>query len=358
MVDDYGSPPSTNEIELTLFGPGYGEALAVHLGNERWLLVDSCVATGTKTPAAYDYLTQIGVCADRVKAIVASHWHDDHVRGLSNLVAYYPQAEFFFPAVFANREASAFLSAYSGRECKDLSRGTKELFSAWTSCDRPIAVKNRVQIMEDSSGNIPVRVCAYSPTEGAFADFLARIFQYIPRAGADLPIVHAPDISPNFTSIVVQVEFDDGALLLGADLEDHAELGWGAVLQDSWCRSRKVASLFKVAHHGSITGDNPDTWIHLVDCNPLAVLSPFNHGRCHLPTIEDKKRILSRTPNAYITSLSSRRPQMPADQLKRLGDICEDISISQSGFGAVRARREFGQSEWRVETFGSAARLA
>ena len=30
---DYGGPPAADEIEVTLFDPGYGEALAIHQCN-------------------------------------------------------------------------------------------------------------------------------------------------------------------------------------------------------------------------------------------------------------------------------------------------------------------------------------
>jgi len=47
---DYGVAPAADEIEVTLFGPGYGEAIAVHLGEGAWLLVDSCIDPESKAP--------------------------------------------------------------------------------------------------------------------------------------------------------------------------------------------------------------------------------------------------------------------------------------------------------------------
>ena len=101
---DYGVAPAADEIEVTLFGPGYGEAIAVHLGEGAWLLVDSCIDPESKAPASGTYLEQIGIDAGQVRAIVASHWHDDHVRGISQLAAKYPKADFVISAVFNNKE--------------------------------------------------------------------------------------------------------------------------------------------------------------------------------------------------------------------------------------------------------------
>lgn len=35
-------PPDAQEMEITLFGPGYGESVVVHLGDQHWFIVDSC----------------------------------------------------------------------------------------------------------------------------------------------------------------------------------------------------------------------------------------------------------------------------------------------------------------------------
>ena len=101
----------------------------MHLGEGVWLLIDSCIDPNTKEVASIAYLESIGVRADCVKAVVASHWHDDHVRGISKMAAKYPEAEFFHSAVFTDREASAFLAAHNGHSSAGLARGAKELFS-------------------------------------------------------------------------------------------------------------------------------------------------------------------------------------------------------------------------------------
>ena len=81
------TPPLHEEVEITIFGPGYGECIVVHVGSGRWIVIDSC-KHGTKTPpVALKYFDRIGVNpAVQVELVLVTHWHDDHIRGLNELL--------------------------------------------------------------------------------------------------------------------------------------------------------------------------------------------------------------------------------------------------------------------------------
>lgn len=352
---DYGLPPAGDEVEITLFGPGYGEAIAVHLGDSAWLLVDSCIDPSSKAPASAQYLDQIGIKTTQVRAIVASHWHDDHVRGFSELAAKYPDAELIISGVFQEKEARTFLSAYSGAQSADLARGAKELYSAMKLRETVYPVLNRSIILEASLNGRKVCVTALSPVSDAYAQFVARLASYLPRKGKSINI--APELHPNLEAVAIHIDLDNDAILLGADLEEHNRLGWSAVVADSWSGARKPASAFKVAHHGSYTGDCPQVWATLLAQEPTACLTPFTRGNVKLPTDTDRQRIRGNTQHAFISSGSSRRPNMDSRQLKRLNDICKNLAQVDSGFGAIRLRKKIGTPTWGVELFGAAQPL-
>ena len=84
---DWSTPPAADQVELTLFGPGFGECAVLHLGADHWIVVDSCQSSQNSSPIALDYLRSLNkdpaLC---VGLIVATHWHDDHIRGLNELV--------------------------------------------------------------------------------------------------------------------------------------------------------------------------------------------------------------------------------------------------------------------------------
>lgn len=352
---EYGAPPAADEFEVTLFGPGYGEAIAVHLGEGVWLLVDSCIDPDTNLPASETYLEKIGVGVGQVHAIVASHWHDDHVRGISRLATKYAQAEFFFSAVFNDKKVLAFLTAYSGANSAGLSHGSKELHSVVRDRKTPFALIQRSIVLQVTLSGRPVMVTALSPVQGGFAQFLAHMAQY--QVQREQPINNVPELKPNLESVALHIDLGDDAILLGADLEEHNTCGWSAIMADKWSASRKKSTVFKVAHHGSITGDCPSVWRNLLQANPLACLTPFSKGKVRLPTETDRVRVRGNAAGAYISSGASRRPAMDSRILKRLGDICNNVAQVNAGFGAVRMRRRIGVPAWNVELFGAAEAL-
>lgn len=75
--------PAPDQIEISVFGPGFGECVLVHLGEGHWIIVDSCMNRTVRKPAALAYFDEIGIDpAAAVEAVVATHWHDDHVSGI------------------------------------------------------------------------------------------------------------------------------------------------------------------------------------------------------------------------------------------------------------------------------------
>jgi glyoxylase-like metal-dependent hydrolase (beta-lactamase superfamily II) len=84
--NNLSTPPRSDEAEVSVFGPGFGECLVVHLGNNDWIVVDSCTDAESKRPVALEYLETIGVdAATHVSLVIATHWHDDHIGGFGKL---------------------------------------------------------------------------------------------------------------------------------------------------------------------------------------------------------------------------------------------------------------------------------
>ena len=78
--------PSENEIELSVFGKGYGECLVLCCGHQEYIVVDSFINPSTNNPIAIDYLDAIGMPLNSIKEVVLTHWHKDHIEGISTIL--------------------------------------------------------------------------------------------------------------------------------------------------------------------------------------------------------------------------------------------------------------------------------
>ena len=99
------TPPTSHQLEISVFGPGIGECVVVHVGDGDWIVVDSCLNRQSGRPVALDYLRSLGVdVASQVRLVVATHWHDDHIRGIAEILRAAESARFVNSAAYAFRD--------------------------------------------------------------------------------------------------------------------------------------------------------------------------------------------------------------------------------------------------------------
>ena len=127
--------------------------------------------------------------------------------------------------------------------------------------------------------------------------------------------------------------------LLGSDLEASANLltGWEAIIRPGR-RPGGPSEFFKVAHHGSATGDHHEIWSTLLQENPLAVLTPYR--RSGLPSDTDLVRLAARTNRLYATA-PTRLPDPPkrdamVDRMAKA--VARDRKVLDGGLGHVCVR--------------------
>jgi len=353
--------PSATEIEISIFGPGLGEALAVHLGHGDWMLVDSCL-DGDLEPASLAYLESIGVSVEeQVKLVVASHWHDDHVGGLGKVVETCAAADFAFSGALHSEEFLTLVKALADRSLVRRS-GVSEFAEVVRVIDerrRPGKVALESRRLWSRGRTAPKAfVEALSPCDGAVRQSQRALAELLPKANTNKRAVVAP--RPNHASVVLWVAVGEIRMLLGADLEEagDAQRGWTAIL-DRCDLDGAPASVFKIPHHGSANGDQPRVWEETLVDDPWAVMTPFIRGRHRLPTEEDKQRVRDRTGNAYLTADSCRpRRKRGAMVEDGLGLFDAQPVLVDPPMGHVRLRREIDAPTWSRELFGSALHLA
>lgn len=354
-------------MEVSIFGPGKGEAIAVHLGNGDWLTVDSCRDVGTGEHPVLRYFEAVGVdVATQLKMVVATHAHDDHMNGIGELFSAAKAATFVSSNAVHSRELYALvetdaeISRQTGvavrsefrsvlQEVKSRGRSTTGLKPLIHAIEQ-LSLWSRAST-KDISG---AQVLALSPSHESVTNAWDYIAEGTARAG-QLKRLSAAD--PNALAIALWVKLGDVAVLLGADLlNGPAGCGWEAVLAT---HKETGASLYKVPHHGSSTSHHPQVWDQLLLEDVLSLVAPYRAGVKPIPDPQDIERIVSRSSSAYITALP-RQPaptsQVRATRTSLLG-VASNVREPDGRSGHVRARWDLAQSKWSVDFFPPARRL-
>jgi hypothetical protein len=340
------------------------------MGANKWAIIDSCVESGSAEPAALKYLKSIGVNpVEAVELIIATHWHDDHVRGLSDIVRECVNATFSCPIAFTKDEFAAAISRYNKNNEIAGTSGVKELWEVFNLLASGVGKRKKLAQSNTRIFSIPsansghgndVQFWSLSPSDSEVGKFLTAIGQYMP--GVKQTKRRATSISPNHASLVNLVEIGDVGILLGADLEDEGgiNMGWSAIINyrdPLW----KKASIYKVAHHGSKSAHNAGIWTELLTDSPIAILTPWNKKE-GLPTKDDVKRICSLTEKGYVTSTPKQSQTIikrdPAVERTIKETLGARLRRAQQSFGAVRLRTASDNHlEWIVELSNTARPL-
>jgi hypothetical protein len=363
-------PPSHDELEISIIGPGRGESIIIHLGQNEWAVVDSCIAKGQSVPAAIEYLRSLTNAGDhQIRFVLATHWHDDHIRGLSSILSSAPSAEFAMSAALKDTQfltlvglAGDPLSA-STSVVRELAAILRHLAvrranqQAANLVTPKYAVEHRELLaLNDQARPFAVRLRALSPSDTTFGATLLEIASLIPRPG-DVPL-SVPAHSPNDTSVTLWLEAGNVRVLLGADLEHTNQngRGWSAVLAAH--NDPVAASVFKIPHHGSSNGHHPEVWSNMLGANPISIVTPYSGGKW-LPLKGDLRRIAQLTQNAYCTAKPASTPKREPLVEKKIKDTVTRRRAMVGQAGHVRIRWRVGQvgSEPTVEVFNGAYRI-
>ena len=360
--------PLSSQVEIVLFGPGYGESILIHLGSNKWVIIDSCIEPGKSNSAALDYLSSINVDPSQsVVLIIATHWHDDHIRGLAQIVEMCEQAIFSCSIAFTKTEFASAVSRYNKHNNTICGSGAKEIYEIYHLLEKrspKLAVANtRIFSLrsEDLPHKHPVSIWALSPSAQQVDRFLLDLSKLMPKLSETKRRATAP--SPNHNSMVNLIEIGPLGILLGADLEEEkgqSGLGWSAIL-DNLDNQHNKSMIFKVAHHGSETAHHESIWKDLLVENPYALVTPWNRST-GLPLEVDVNRIASLTNNGYLTSV----PKQLASSVKRDPVVAKMIKEITGGklrrpeaaFGIIRMRSVNDKlDEWKVELSDTAKSL-
>jgi hypothetical protein len=358
-------PPQADQVEVTLLGPGRGESVIVHLGGGEWLIADCC-ATRTGGAAPLRYLMGLGVPPAAVRWLVASHWHDDHVRGFGELVENCPNARVAQAVALEGDEFLSLVVAAENlmTECPsgvdEMRRTINVMAAAGRGNPEYVRADQRLDMVAASESSPGFELWALSPSNDAVADALNGFASHAAVSGSTKLTIPRPKRNPS--AVVLYLKIGATRLLLGADLEaDPSDgRGWRAIVQSNG-RPTEQAHYIKIPHHGSADAHDETMWTELVVAEPYGAVTPFRAGRVALPRASDMARIAARTPNVWLTrsGSSSGSPRRPNAVERTLREAVRSIEVISVDPGRVTMRCPASQPDtWTVDAPDPALRLS
>lgn len=361
------SAPADNELEISIFGPGRGESILVHLGEGKWIVVDSCINSADGTVPALKYLERIGVdVTTAVQLVVATHAHDDHIAGIARVVEACPSASFvcssalsreeFYALVAQDAEIEKQVRRSSYREYRrifEIADQRKRTTSGGPALKR--AVEDLDLLRTQVGRGIDARVLALSPSHQSVTRSLAAFASEAASSGGAKRIVR---VDPNELAVALWIEVGRRSMLLGADLVNGpAHCGWQGVLE--WFAPDTKAEVLKVPHHGSPNAHWAPIWNDLLIPQPLALLTPFRAGSTPRPAPADIARLRQLAPKVYITA-SPRRvpaPRSVRNTAALINQLGRNVRDPWGASGQVCARSAIDSGDWMIQTYSPAQML-
>ena len=329
------------------------------------MVVDSCLKEPRGRPIALEYLESVNVDVSRqVKLVVVTHWHDDHIQGVAEVVRASSSARFACSAALQSREFFEVVAASENVKLVENTSGVSEFADLLTILENrspskykkgPVwAIEGRILYSETAP--VAIEVHALSPSDQTMLDAMGRFAMLFPPA--EKPIGRFPSIGPNDLSVALLIRTTGLHLLLGADLEQGRDIsrGWQAVV-GSPTRPRVKSCGFKVAHHGSEGADLPGIWTDLIVENAHVLLTPYaNSG---LPKESDIRRIKGMTEHVYCTVYPPTIPPPRRIVDRTMNEVARSRRAVSRRPGHIRLRTPFNgdQRNIRVDLFDGSKQL-
>lgn len=357
-------------FQVVVFGTGFGECTLVHIGNNEWIVVDSCLDPITKTPCALNYLAELSVKpAESIRLVVATHWDSDHIEGLKEIISASPKSEFVMSKALQKNEFLLFIFALPEIEGlpQKATKEFSEIFEFYRERKQsgrvmgPItfASENQHLIRDEIEINgvlVQREIIALSPSTVAQVKGLEGLASLM--SNELLPVRNLRKLNNNHTSIVLWVKVGDINVLLGADLEELGvqDDGWQRIVNNGKFPPNHKCEIFKIPHHGSKNAHHEGIWPKLIGNRNLSVVTSFKRGSIDLPSENDLRRLTEFSGNTYLAGSSSKGRDKTLNNVLRKVDKTLQRKKRQLGW-VIMQKKINSSSNWTTDCKGSSIKI-
>lgn len=323
---------ANDRLHVVVFGPGYGESVAVYIPDGGWLICDSLSSahgSADLVPASELLTSRRELAA----ALILTHPHDDHVAGFDRLVQ--RLADGLVGRVGIELPEDGFTEGDDAARVLATSNRAKALAAINSHWQRHPDAK-----WEMSADDPPLQLGT------ATVEVLHPDNGYVERGKPD------PTQAPNAYSTPVLICWEQARILLGADLPNAQ---WAHVLAKE--REQELADHhgLKVPHHGS-TNSMPDELVRAGDRDRLVVLAPWHLGGTILPKLGEKGGIAWLLARRSAVSLTSPGRAITAELRRPVSFSDFTAAVERrplpGGVGAVELKHSYNPDEsWVAATF-------
>jgi hypothetical protein len=359
--------PALDEIEVSLFGGGnaYGECVVIHILNGQWMVFDSFKDPYSQQPIAIQYLKQLYPTDwdEKIITVNISHWHDDHIKGVSQIVSSSKNLREVCVSTALGSQEFMELVEFSKMNTSNFN-GVHELRKILTHKPALKLVTEDKTLFSESYNKIPRELIALSPSDATIINANKFFTQTLLEILNSEVVKMTSKPNPNDQSVVNILTIGKDSILLGADLEvtGKSETGWERVL--GTIHAKKTGTLvYKVPHHGSLTGYHRPIFEQLLERNVHSILTPWKIGNSYLPKKEGIDKLLSHSPNLAVTSdpiilgQGDKRKERGKSVNKLLDHFGINVTVSQYTVGQIRMRKLVNASTWNIEYLGTSKQL-
>lgn len=371
-LNDYGELPQieSDELEITTIGVGSqaGESIVVHFGNGKWAVIDSCkTSDGIVLPLRH--LLALGVSLNDVDKIVCTHWHQDHIGGLTKVIEQCTNADFYFPIIGQDNNYLKLL--FKGDAAQSKSSVWHEFVRCLQTAGSKTYFSGSDKLIYDSGTGI--QLFTLSPSDKMIEQMLQIVAQFN-ADDADYTKINDNLLPPNIGCSALLLVTPDGNILLGADLEANRnanetadscigtcavrhEFGWCNVHLRSTSFKNRCVTYFKLPHHASKTGYCDAVWTNHKAGDLISVSTVFiNNAGVKLPQKDMLEKYHALSSSMYLTSRGPRtKDRGKGKSMLMTSNVpqIESIAVLKEEQGVVCSRKKRGEP-WRTYLLGSA----